>query len=272
MLKKLVCSEEKIKNLYPVDVWDILRGDSRDEYIILDVRTPPEYEEGHIPGSRFIPLNELDQRYSELERLKKIIVYCRSGKRSMGGAILLCNLGLQNIHNMIGGVSNWPYELVKGPPDEAREFFKDVNDIKELFLFALQMEKSSQEFYLKVMQKIEDMETKDLMEKLSKMESKHLEMIYTQLKEVWPDAPSVQDIKESEFMEGGISLPYSLLKFDEESITSRMEALELALEMECKAFDLYHTMATKVEPSLITFFQSLALQERIHIDQLSRIL
>ena len=65
--------------------------DSRTGYIILDVRTQQEYEEGHIPG-------------------QLILVYCRSGRRSKLAAEALVELGYTNIMEF-GGIIDWPYEV-----------------------------------------------------------------------------------------------------------------------------------------------------------------
>lgn len=272
MAKAFTCSTNMIRDITPEEVWDIIRGDRKEEYLLVDVRTPAEYEEEHIPGARFIPLNELDRRYSELDRQKKIITYCRSGRRSLGGAILLCNQGFSELYNMDGGTINWLYETVKGPEEEAEEFFKEVKEIKELLLFALQMERASQTFYHQAAERLEEKEVVDLLKKLSQAEEKHKEVLYARLREIWSEAPPLGRIKESEFMEGAISLPQTLLAIEEEPPKGRMDILELALEKECKAYDLYQRMADKVEPTLREIFRELAEQERGHIDELSRIL
>ncbi len=268
--KVITCSVNVVKDITPEEVWDIIRGDRRDEYLLVDVRTPTEYEEKHLPGARLIPLNELDRRYSELEKQKKIITYCRSGKRSLGGAILLCNVGFSRLYTMKGGIIDWPYETVRGPLEEAEEFFKDIKEIKELLLFALQMEKASQTFYNQVAERLEEKEILDLTKKLSKVEGKHMGVLYTRLREIWSEALALEEIKESEFMEGAISLPQALLVIEKELPKGKIDILELALEKECKAFDLYQRMADKVESPLRGLFRDLAEQERKHIDELSR--
>jgi rhodanese-related sulfurtransferase/rubrerythrin len=270
MPEALTCSADIVRDITPEEVWDSIRG--KEEYTLVDVRTQAEYEAEHLPGARFIPLNELDRRYPELERQKKIITYCRSGRRSLGGAILLCNHEFKELYNMRGGIMNWPYETVKGPPEEAQEFFKEIREIKELLLFALQMEKASKTFYHKAAESLEEEELIDLLKRLSQAEGKHMELLYTELKEVWPQAPPLQGMKESEFMEGAISFPQSLLAVEEEPLKEKIDVLELALEKECKAYDLYQRMADTVEPPLREFFRNLAKQERGHIDELSRLL
>lgn len=272
MVKSLTCSPDTIKDITPEEVWDIIRGDKKEEYLVVDVRTPAEYAEEHLPGALFITLNELDRRYSELDVQKKIITYCRSGRRSLGGAILLCNQEFRELYNMRGGIMNWPYETVKGPPEEAEEFFKEIGEIKELLLFALQMERASQSFYNQAAQNLGEKEIVDLLKKLSRAEQKHMEVLYSRLKDIWPEAPPLEGIKESEHMEGAISLPGALLAIEEEPPKERIDILELALEKECKAYDLYQRMAEVVELPLREVFRDLAEQERGHINELSRLL
>jgi len=272
MSKVLTCSTDTVRNIAPEEVWDIVRGDKKEEYLLVDVRTPAEYEEEHLPGARLIPLNELDRRCSELDREKKIITYCRSGRRSMGAAILLCNQAFQELYNMRGGIMNWPYETVKGHLEEAEAFFKETKEIKDLLLFALKMERASRTFYHQAAETLKEKHIVDLLKKLSQMEGRHMEVLYRGLKKVWAQAPPLDRIKESEFMEGAISFPQSLLAIEEQPLKERIDVLELALEKECKAYDLYQRMADTVQPPLRDVFRSLAEQERGHIDKLSRLL
>ncbi len=61
--------------------------------IILDVRTPEEYEEKHIQNSINIPVNLIEKRYEEISKNKEIIVYCRRGNRSHVAAMNLLEKG-----------------------------------------------------------------------------------------------------------------------------------------------------------------------------------
>jgi rhodanese-related sulfurtransferase len=54
----------------------------KNEVVILDVRTPEEYEEGHIPNSILVPVQELEFRLNELGKDEHYLVVCRSGNRS----------------------------------------------------------------------------------------------------------------------------------------------------------------------------------------------
>jgi len=82
-----------------------LRG--RDDVVMLDVRTPEEYAQGHIPGVKLIPLAELPNRLAEVPRDKTLVVTCRSGNRSAQAAQLLRQAGYGNVHNMLGGIGAW---------------------------------------------------------------------------------------------------------------------------------------------------------------------
>lgn len=76
--------------------------------IILDVREDEEWNTGHIKGAIHIPLNQINNRLSELKSYKDstIITQCRSGKRSMKALELLKTAGF-NVKSMDGGIQAW---------------------------------------------------------------------------------------------------------------------------------------------------------------------
>ena len=88
----------------------------RDEknYIILDVRKPDEFAEGHIPGAINVPNEEIGTAEIEDLPAKKqlILVYCRSGRRSKEAAEKLAKLGYTNIVEF-GGILDWTGEIEK---------------------------------------------------------------------------------------------------------------------------------------------------------------
>lgn len=86
--------------------------DSQKGYIILDVRTQEEYDQGHIPGAIVIPDTEVKDKAEELlpDKEQLILVYCRSGRRSKNAAQILAELGYTNIQEF-GGILDWPYEV-----------------------------------------------------------------------------------------------------------------------------------------------------------------
>ncbi len=85
--------------------------DSEEGYIILDVRTQEEYDQGHIPGAIVISHEEIAEKAEQVltDKEQLILVYCRSGRRSKIAAEALVELGYTNIKEF-GGIIDWPYE------------------------------------------------------------------------------------------------------------------------------------------------------------------
>ena len=83
-------------------------------YLIVDVRTPQEYAEGHIPHAINVPLDTIGTNPpAELpDKAQMIFVYCRSGARSMTASNKLAQMGYTNIVEM-GGIKDWHGEVVK---------------------------------------------------------------------------------------------------------------------------------------------------------------
>ena len=115
------------------------------DFLILDVRTIEEYSEGHIEGSKLIPVSELGSRLNELPQDKPIIVYCRSGNRSNTAANILIENGFKKIYDMGGGILEWKKnsfplaveeesisEIIPITVDEAYEIF--INNKNYLFV------------------------------------------------------------------------------------------------------------------------------------------
>ena len=85
---------------------------------ILDVRTPEEWAEHHIPGSTLIPVDELEARVDEVPRDQQVVVVCRSGNRSAVGRDILKNANFGQVTSMAGGLNVWKadgLETVSGP-------------------------------------------------------------------------------------------------------------------------------------------------------------
>lgn len=88
--------------------------DSGEEYILLDVRTKEEFDDGHIEGAILIPDFEIEERAETAlpDKDALILVYCRSGRRSKNAASILAALGYTNVKEF-GGINDWAYGVVK---------------------------------------------------------------------------------------------------------------------------------------------------------------
>ena len=76
--------------------------------LLVDVRTPGEYQTGHIEGAINIPVSEVESRLKEFgDKEQNIVVYCRSGARSGRARSMLLSQGFKKVYNL-GGIGRWP--------------------------------------------------------------------------------------------------------------------------------------------------------------------
>lgn len=87
--------------------------ETQDNYLILDVRTPEEFDAGHIPNAVNLPNESILSAPTELlpDKDQLILVYCRSGSRSKQASAKLAHYGYTNIVEF-GGIIQWPGDLV----------------------------------------------------------------------------------------------------------------------------------------------------------------
>lgn len=88
----------------PRELLDALAGKSGEKPFVLDVRTPREYEAGHLPEAVNIPVDEIRDRIGEIPADRTITVHCGVGYRSYVAQQILLNLGRRNVLNITGGL------------------------------------------------------------------------------------------------------------------------------------------------------------------------
>lgn len=103
----------KVKNVSAEEAYALINEDS--EFIILDVRTKEEYDSGHIPGAKLIPVQILPMKLAELDKYKEkpVLVYCASGGRSPRAVDTLVNNSFKKIYHLSRGISSWRYNLTR---------------------------------------------------------------------------------------------------------------------------------------------------------------
>ncbi len=79
------------------------------DFVILDVRTPDEFKEGHLPGAVNLDLHapDFEQQVAKLDRDKTYLVYCRSGRRSAAALEVFARLGFQHVNHLQKGLLEW---------------------------------------------------------------------------------------------------------------------------------------------------------------------
>ena len=90
--------------------------DRGDDFLLLDVREPHEYQICKIPGSRLIPLGEVPRRLHELDKNADIVIHCKSGMRSAKACGILKQAGFEHVRNMKGGILAWSDQVDPSVP------------------------------------------------------------------------------------------------------------------------------------------------------------
>lgn len=82
---------------------------NREDGQVIDLRGSDDYVSGHLPDSRNIPLEHLEERAGELEKLKgtPLILVCQTGTRSAGACKQLEKLGFAKVHSLESGIAGW---------------------------------------------------------------------------------------------------------------------------------------------------------------------
>jgi len=272
-IMKITCAVDEIRGLTADEIKTILDKDKKGEFLLLDVRQPEEYEAGHIPGAMLIPLGELEARQWELDRNKKIIAYCRSGRRSMAAAIALCGLGFEGVQNLDGGILGWPYETITGIPERRPDLIAEAADVRDVLMLAVKLEKGSRDFYLVASDKVESPQAKETFQTLANAENGHMQRLYERTigllgKEALPPLDRLEQELKVEHMEGGIEVSSVLARIDDR-FTDEMEGLEIAVEREYMSYDFYKRISALVgNAEAKALLHELALEERRHAGKL----
>lgn len=94
-----------IRDITPVELaTKVQRGDDFD---LIDVREPTEWNIGRIQGARLVPLGSIPSVLPELDQSREIVLYCKGGARSLRAAEQLVGAGFTNVANLNGGIMRW---------------------------------------------------------------------------------------------------------------------------------------------------------------------
>jgi rhodanese-related sulfurtransferase len=98
------------REVEPAKAFEILKQNWQNpDFIIVDVRTPKEYEETHIPGAENVDLRSSDFRkeIDRLDRKKTYFLYCRTGVRSAQAMETMREMGFTNVAHIAEGITAW---------------------------------------------------------------------------------------------------------------------------------------------------------------------
>jgi rhodanese-related sulfurtransferase/rubrerythrin len=244
------------------------------DYLLVDVRQPTEYSGGHLPGANLIPLTEIESRLFDLPDGKEIVFYCRSGNRSRAACVLAAESGILagTIYNLTGGVMAWDGKMLPDFPKV--EVFDKGKDLAEHLFKSMDLEKGAYRFYTHVLDRFGTELFARTIEHLAQAETDHARTIYRFWKESvtqpQPFEALFSELK-GEVLEGGESLDKVLQRVEAIEKNVCLNLLEMALDIEYAAYDLYRAMAEQTE-SVDTerVFLSIAQAEKAHMKAIAK--
>ena len=264
-----------VKSIPATEAKNYMAGKTQDEFTLLDVRQPKEYESYHLPGAKLIPIPELDKRLNEIDSHKPVLVYCAVGGRSRVAAQMLAGKGFNQVINMAGGIKAWDSHVAVGSEEQGLELLTGNETVEETLIIAYSLEAGLRDFYLSMVQKVQNNEVKSLFQKLSEIELKHQERIFDEYLKIIRkkiDRDEFETTMVENVVEGGFTTDQytDMFKPDWESAT---DIISLAMSIEAQALDLYSRGAarSKDERSKLSL-KKIAEEERSHLEQLGKLM
>ena len=102
--------KKDLKNITPKKAFSLVNENKNNSnFAILDVRTPIEYHDGHVEGSKNIDYKAKDftKVVGEMDKNKTYILYCKSGVRSVKSYNIMKKLNFTDVYNIEGGIKGW---------------------------------------------------------------------------------------------------------------------------------------------------------------------
>ncbi len=246
--------------------------DERD-YLLIDVRQPHEYEEGHLPGARLMPLLEFEARLFDLPADRCLVLYCGSGSRSRMAAMLAeeAEAVQAPIYHLEGGTAAWDGRTVDELPKI--EVFGADDGPDALMSRAMDLEKGALLFYRRLGERYPDAPFAPVLRRLEQAEEGHARLVHRFWSRLNPDAPPFEEhfrALAGDILEGGGSLDDAVERIGAVTTRRCLTVLEFALGIECRAFDLYRHMGdTASDAAAREAFYGIAQAEKNHMKQLA---
>jgi rhodanese-related sulfurtransferase/rubrerythrin len=243
-------------------------------FALIDVRQPGEYAHGHIPGARLIPLPELVRTMDSLPRDKELVFYCHSGGRSLAAAAMVADeeIAGQTLYNLTGGILAWDGGLTADFPRV--QLFGGQDDTRTMLQTAMNLEKGALNFYTRVHGRYEGQPWVKVFADLALAEIGHAKTVFHFLRQIEPSGDGFDQVfgrLSGDVLEGGMPLESALQKLSTVQGRICMRLIEVALQMEYAAYDLYRTMADRTgDTAAREAFMTIAQSEKTHMRTLVR--
>lgn len=239
-----------------------------EEYTLLDVRQPAEYEQSHLPGALLIPLTELQARFGEVPRGRPVLCYCEHGGRSWTAALFLGGRGYSPVWSIRGGVDAWEGQTAVGPPEWGLSLVSVHATPAEATTAALALERGLGRFYQSMCFRCADAEAAALFRRLAEFESYHEAKVERIRLNYGGDD---QEVPEG-LLEGGFRAE-DLFRQAEALGEDPKAILGLAMAIEAQAMDLYLRLAASSEMAETKrIWEELGGDEKEHLTWLGELL
>lgn len=267
-----------VKSFYDLSVdqvRDYIEKHKEREYALIDVRQPEEYKDAHIPGGLLFPLPDIEGMMDSIPKDKELIVYCRSGNRSRVASTFITQSGKfdRPVYNLAGGILAWEGKTIADFP--RFQLFDFSAGGSELMKTAIDLEKGASRFYKAASEYAGEGPVGRTFDAMAAEERAHARAIY----KIWADeqenVETFDDLfasLEGEFVEGGENLSDMTARLKTLEGGFCLNAMELALDLEYKAFDLYRNLAEMNVASAGKMLMDLAQAEKTHMRRIMKAL
>lgn len=264
-----------VETLFIDELESYRAGRREKDYELIDVREPQEYEAGHIPGARLLPLSRFEERLHELPTQKELLFYCAAGGRSMAAALMAAESGLnpRRVINLQGGYMAWDGKELYDYPKV--RILADKASLWEMLHEAMDLEKGAYRFY--ELSASGGSAWAETARGLVQWERRHALAVY-RLLEASPapsPLPPFDDLFQTlpgSILEGGVPLEEAVKRLESLPENACRAFAELALDIEYRAFDLYRNAAAAAQDATAsTLLLDLSEQEKAHIRFIAKV-
>jgi rhodanese-related sulfurtransferase/rubrerythrin len=262
-------SEHRVVDVTPESFQKYMDEHPDNEYLLVDVREPQEYEQAHIPGAQLLPLGQLESRLEDLPKHRDIIFSCRSGARSRVAANMVAEKMEQHrsLYNLDGGILAWQGHTVKDFPRVKLLVLEEGT--QQTLMAAMDLEKGAWNIYRYIQEQYPGTQLSRTIEHLSLAEMSHAEALYNEWQKGETSPPRFDDLfagLKGEILEGGMSLTEAVLRLESTMVPLDLAVYELALDIEFTAYDLYrYAGETTDDPALKKLFFDISEGEKHHM-------
>jgi rhodanese-related sulfurtransferase/rubrerythrin len=259
------------------EVRDFVDGHERDALNLVDVRTPKEYDSGHLPGAVLIPISELPERTEELDASRRTIAYCAAGARSRAAAAVLIRAGFEDVYSMAGGIRAWEGAVSDVRPEVGMAWFDAAENLVQTIALAYLLEDSTRELYERLGRLLPHEATGGMFAEMAVEEGGHCDTLAKLYREVSGDEEAhgfpysaLGQSPGPHVVEGGMRLEDAVAWARGRTV---WEVLEYVAGMEANAYDIYlYAVGDAEDDATRRVFDLLCEAEKAHLDRVSALI